>query len=201
MLKKFTALAALLAAMSVLTACGNNDDSSDHETRSSASGDEFNDADVEFASDMIQHHAQALAMVDLTMGRQLDPEVQQLAEDIREAQGPEIEQMTDWLTDWDQPIPETVRDHANAHGDGEMEMDPDMPGMMSADQMAELEAAEGAEFQQMWLEMMIEHHEGAIEMAQTEQSDGKFGPAKELAENIASAQQDEISTMENLLGS
>jgi uncharacterized protein (DUF305 family) len=201
MLKKFTALAALLAAMSMLSACGNDDDSSDHHTRSSASGDEFNDADVEFASDMIQHHAQALAMVDLTLGRQLDPVVQQLAEDIREAQGPEIEQLTDWLTDWDQPIPETVRDHANAHGDGEMEMDPDMPGMMSADQMAQLEAAKGAEFQQLWLEMMTEHHEGAIEMAQAEQSDGKFGPAKELAENIASAQQDEISTMENLLGS
>jgi uncharacterized protein (DUF305 family) len=201
MLKKLTALAALLAAMSVLSACGNNDDSSGHETHTSTSGDKFNDADVEFASDMIQHHAQALSMVDLTMGRQLDPEVQQLAEAIRMAQGPEIEQMTDWLTDWDQPIPETLRDHANAHGDGEVEMDSDMPGMMSADQMAELEAAKGAEFQQMWLEMMIEHHEGAIEMAQTEQSDGKFGPAKDLAENIESAQQDEISTMENLLGS
>ena len=201
MLKKFTALAALLTAMALLTACGNNDDSSQQERQKAANGAEYNDADVEFASDMIQHHAQALAMVDLTMGRQLDPRVQQLAENIREAQGPEIEQMTDWLTDWDQPIPETVRDHGNAHGDGEMEMDPDMPGMMSADQMAALEAANGAEFQQMWLEMMIEHHEGAIEMAQTEQSDGKFGPAKQLAENIASAQQDEISTMENLLGS
>ena len=200
MLKKFTALAALLAAMSLLTACGNNDDASQQETQTAANGDEYNDADVDFASDMIQHHAQALAMVDSTMGRQLDPEVQQLAEDIRMAQGPEIEQMTDWLTDWDQPIPETVRDHANAHGDGEVEMDPDMPGMMSAEEMAELEAAEGEDFQQLWLEMMIEHHEGAIEMAQTEQSDGKFGPAKELAEDIASAQQDEISTMENLLG-
>jgi uncharacterized protein (DUF305 family) len=201
MLKKLHALATLLAAMSLLAACGTNEDSSDHKTHTSANGDKFNDADVEFASDMIQHHAQALSMVDLTMGRQLDPEVQQLAEDIRMAQGLEIEQMTDWLTDWDQPIPETVRDHANAHGDGEMEMASNMPGMMSADQMAELEAATGAAFQQMWLEMMIEHHEGAIEMAQTEQTDGRFGPAKELAENIESAQQHEISTMENLLGS
>jgi len=201
MLKKFTALTALLAAMSVLAACGGNDDAPDPETHTAANGDEFNDADVEFASDMIQHHAQALAMVDLTTGRQLDPEVQQLAEDIRAAQAPEIEQMTDWLTDWDQPIPETVRDHANAHGDGEMEMESDMPGMMSAEEMAELEAAKGAEFQQMWLEMMTEHHEGAIEMAQTEQSDGKFGPAVDLAEDIESAQQEEISTMESLLGS
>lgn len=67
---------------------------------------------------MIQHHAQALTMVDLTTGRVLDPEIQQLAEGIQLAQGPEIEQMTDSLTEWDQPIPETTHDHANAHGDG-----------------------------------------------------------------------------------
>lgn len=202
MLRKFTVLATLLATLSVLAACGNDgDDTSAHQTHTARGGDEFNDADVEFATDMTQHHAQALSMVDLTLGRQLDPEVQQLAEDIREAQGPEIEQMTDWLTDWDQPIPETMRDHANAHGDGEVEMDSDMPGMMSTEQMAGLEAAEGAEFQQLWLEMMIEHHEGAIEMAQTEQSEGHYADAIKLAEGIESAQQDEIATMETLLGS
>ena len=199
MLKKFTVLVALLATMSVLVACGNNEDSSENETRTAANGEEFNDADVEFATDMIQHHAQALTMVDMTMGRQLDPEVQQLADDIRMAQGPEIEQMTDWLTTWDQPVPETARDHSNAHGEGEMEMDSDMPGMMSAEDMADLKAAEGAEFQAMWLEMMIEHHEGAIEMAQIEQSEGKHEEAIELAQGIESAQRDEISTMEDLL--
>lgn len=201
MLKKFTVLATLLAAMFVMAACGDDDDTSAHETDTAASGEEFNDADVEFATDMIQHHAQALSMVDLTTGRKLTPEVEQLAEDIRMAQGPEIEQMTDWLTDWDQPIPETVRDHANAHGDGEMEMDSDMPGMMSAEQMAELEAAKGPEFEQMWLEMMIEHHQGAIEMAQSEQAEGHHADAIDVAENIESAQQDEIATMEALLGS
>ena len=201
MFKKLTVLATLLAAMSVLAACGNDDGTSAPETDTAASGEEFNDADVEFATDMIQHHAQALSMVDLTVGRQLAPEVEQLAEDIRMAQGPEIEQLTDWLTDWDQPIPETMRDHANAHGDGEMEMDSDMPGMMSAEQMAELEAAKGAEFEQMWLEMMIEHHEGAIEMAQSEQAEGHHADVIDLAENIESAQQDEIATMGTLLGS
>ena len=81
-----------------------------------------------------------------------------------------------------------------------MEM-PDLPGMMSSQEMSELEDAKGEEFQQMWLEMMIDHHEGAIEMAKTEQSDGTFGPALQLAENIESAQQDEISTMEKMLPS
>ena len=201
MLKKLTALIALFAATSMLTACGDSDDNPEPETHTAADGAQFNDADAEFATNMIQHHAQALQMVDLTMGRELDPEVQRPAESIRMAQTPEIEQMADWLTAWDQPIPETVRDHANAHGDGSMEMGSDLPGMMTAEEMAELQAAEGDEFQQLWLEMMIEHHEGAIEMAQIEQSDGKFATAIELADAIESCQQDEITTMKDLLKS
>lgn len=198
---KLTVLAAMLAAVSVVAACGADDKASPPATQTAANGEEFNDADVDFATDMIQHHAQALSMVDLTLDRRLDPEVQQLAEDIRAAQAPEIEQMTDWLTDWDQPIPETMRDHAHAHGDDAMEMDSDMPGMMSAEQMDGLEEAKGAAFQQMWLEMMIEHHEGAIEMARAEQSEGRHADAIELAEGIESAQQEELSTMGTLLGS
>ncbi len=198
MTTKLIALVTLLATLLALSACGGDGDEPAPESHTAANGDVFNDADVDFATDMIQHHAQALQMVDLTLGRRLDPAVQALAEEIRMAQSPEIEQMTTWLTDWDQPIPETVRDHANAHGDG-MEMDSDLPGMMSAEEMSELEAAEGAAFRELWLEMMIEHHEGAVEMARTEQSDGIFEPAVELAESIEASQEDEIATMEGLL--
>ena len=102
----------------VAAACGNDADGGD--TSAQVSTTEHNDADVAFASEMLQHHAQALTMVDLTMGRGLDPEVKQLADDIRSAQAPEIETFTDWLTDWDEEIPSTMRDHANAdHEDGE----------------------------------------------------------------------------------
>jgi uncharacterized protein (DUF305 family) len=198
--KIFTTLVALLTAMFVLAACGDGD-KPDHKTQTAANGDEFNDADVDFATEMIQHHAQALKMVDLTLGRDLDPEVRKLTEEIRAAQAPEIEQMVDWLTAWDRPIPETVRDHANAHGEGDMEMDAVMPGMMSGEEMSQLEAARGAEFQRMWLEMMIEHHDGAIEMARSEQSAGHFAAAVELAESIESSQQKEINTIERLLDS
>jgi len=201
MRKKLTVLVVASVAVTALAGCGDSEDNGEHEMRSATNGDEFNDADVDFATDMIQHHAQALQMVDLTMGRNLDPAMSQLSEAIRMAQAPEIELMTDWLTAWEQPIPETVRDHANAHGDGDMTMDPDMPGMMSTEQMAELEAAKGDAFQQMWLEMMIEHHEGAIEMANAQQSDGTFAPAAELADSIEVSQQEEIDTMERLLGS
>jgi len=189
-----------------LSACGNDDGGSDTTTQVSTT--EHNDADVAFATDMMQHHAQALVMVDMTMNRDLDPEVQQLAEDIRAAQGPEIETFTDWLTDWDEEIPETMRDHGNAGhdmgdrgdmGDAMEGMDTDMPGMMSADDMNSLNSAPDTDFQTMWLEMMIEHHEGAVEMAQAETEDGQYKPAIDLAENIASSQTAEIETMNSLL--
>jgi uncharacterized protein (DUF305 family) len=158
---------------------------------------------------MIQHHAQALAMVDLTVERQLDPEVQALVEAIRAAQAPEIETMSDWLTEWGEPLPATVRDHVNAgddeHGGGGHGEDTgddtgmDMPGMMSDEQMDELEAAPDGEFQDLFLEMMIEHHEGAIEMARTEQDDGRYPNAIALAEKIETSQAAEIETMQGLL--
>ena len=202
------AVALTLALGAGLTACG--DDTSDAASRTEVSTTEHNDADVTFATEMIQHHAQALSMVDLTIERDLDPEVEALAEDIRAAQGPEIETMADWLTKWGEKVPETMRDHANAgHDMGDMsdtmdEMDhggDEMPGMMTAEDMNALANASDAEFQDMWLQMMVEHHEGAIEMAKTEQSDGRFKDAVDLAGQIVDTQQQEIDTMNGLLDS
>ncbi len=187
------------------TACG---DDTEAARTVETSPTEHNDADVAFATDMIQHHAQALSMVDLTLDRPLDPEVQALAEEIRAAQAPEIETMADWLTDWDEPVPETMRDHATAgHDMGDMSdtMDDmedhgsDMPGMMSAEDMDALEGSADADFQQMWLERMIEHHEGAVEMARAEQEGGRFEPAVDLAGQIIDSQTEEITTMRELL--
>lgn len=200
------AAAIVLGVGLLLTGCSGDEDGGGDE----AGGADHNSADVAFASDMIQHHAQALAMVDLTVERQLDPEVQALAEAIRAAQGPEIETMSDWLTEWGEPVPATVRDHVNAeddeHGGGHDTGDDsgddtgmDMPGMMSDEQMDELEAAPDGEFQGLFLEMMIEHHEGAIEMARAEQEDGRYPPAVALAEQIGAAQEAEIATMQGLL--
>ena len=163
-----------------------------------AGGDGFNEADVAFATDMVQHHAQALSMVDLTMGRGLSPELADLAEEIRQAQAPEIEQMVDSLEEWDQPVPETARDHANAHGDA-AEMDADMPGMMSAEQMTALEEASAAEFEDLWLSMMIEHHEGAVTMAEEVRAAGEDAETATLAERIIETQQAEIERMQALL--
>ena len=203
---RFTrALGATLLAASLATslvACGDDEAGT---TTTELSATEHNDTDVAFARDMIQHHAQAVAMVELTRERDLDPEVAQLAEGIRDAQVPEIETFSDWLGEWDEEVPPTMLDHANAgHGSGDMsetmeDMDDAMPGMMSGADMDALQDA-GGDFQTMWLEMMIEHHEGAIEMARTEQQDGRYRPAVELAAEIEESQAAEIETMRDLLG-
>ncbi len=172
-----------------------------------ADGSTFNQADVDFATEMMPHHAQAVQMVVMAQGRELDPEVASLMDEIRTAQVPEIETMTDWLTAWDKPIPATSLDHSNAGEDmGDMSsgmegMDlSSMPGMMSADRMGALEDASGSQFQEMWLQMMIEHHTGAIQMAQVEIDNGVNAEAIALAEGIVESQTAEITTMEGLLG-
>jgi uncharacterized protein (DUF305 family) len=205
--RALSALPTTLALAFTVTACGNDDTTTGSEdTGPQVSATEHNDADVAFASDMIQHHAQALSMVDLTLDRNLDPEVQQLAEQIQAAQGPEIETLAGWLNDWDEKVPETMRDHANAGHDMDdmadsMEgMDTDMPGMMTADDMTALENASDAEFQTMWLDMMVEHHEGAVEMAKTESEDGQYKPAIDLANDIITSQTEQMETMQGLLG-
>jgi uncharacterized protein (DUF305 family) len=199
--------AVVLSLALAATSCGSDDPSGQGSgTSAEVSTTEHNDVDVAFATGMIQHHAQALSMVDLTLGRTLDPDVRRLAEAIREAQAPEIEIMADWLTDWDEEVPSTVRDHVHAGHDGASESGEDMgdgqpPGMLSAEDLAAVQHASDTEFRTRWLEMMIEHHTGAVEMAETEQSDGRYQPAVELAGDIVESQTAEIETMRDLLGS
>lgn len=182
-------LATLAAVVALVAACGD-----DTTTEPAPDPQGFNNADVQFATDMIPHHAQALSMVDLTMGKNLSPKVLALAEEIRMAQSPEIERMVRWLTRWGKPIPRTGRDHSG-HDMGPM----DMPGMATMDDLAALEGADGRNFERMFLTMMIEHHQGAIQMARTELSNGQNAAAKGLAQDIVRGQQGEIARMEQLL--
>lgn len=186
------ALAPLALLLALTAGCGADE-------RPPLSATQHNDADVTFASDMIQHHAQALAMVNLTRDRPLEPAVRELAEAIRDAQAPEIEQMADWLDEWGQEIPETMNDHMH-HDMGTMpEGAEDVPGMMSGDDMAALENASDEEFQTLWLEMMVDHHRGAVEMARDEVADGRYRPAVDLAKSISDSQEAEIKEMKDLI--
>jgi uncharacterized protein (DUF305 family) len=156
----------------------------------------FNATDVAFAQGMIPHHAQAVTMADMALDQSTDPDVTRLATAIKAAQAPEIEQMTGWLQDWGQPVPETSdgMDHSMDGMEGMM-----MSGMMSEADMQRLGEAEGTAFDRMWLELMIQHHEGAITMAEDELANGKAPEVEQLAQAIITAQQAEITEMETLL--
>jgi uncharacterized protein (DUF305 family) len=202
-----TFAALTLTAGLILTGCASNDES--------PTGDGFNDADVAFAQQMIPHHQQALEMARLAGTRASSSGVKELAAAIADAQDPEIETMTGWLETWDEKVPTDSAtamghdlddmedmdnmDNMDGDGDGDDASSEGMTGMMSDQEMADLEDASGRNFDEMFLRMMIEHHEGAVEMAQTEQAEGEYAPALELAEDIETAQTTEITTMRELL--
>jgi uncharacterized protein (DUF305 family) len=148
-----------------------------------------NDADIAFVQGMIPHHTQAVAMSELVQGRASSPEVTALAARIEQAQGPEISQMQAFLQSWNVAAAPTS-DMGGMSG---------MDGMMSGQQMQQLGAASGAAFDRLFLQMMTEHHTGAITMARTELRDGQNPDAQALAQKIIDAQQAEITTMKQLL--
>src|SRR5690606_39526011 len=154
--------------------------------------DVHNDADTMFAQMMIVHHEGAIEMADLAVEKADSEEVRSLAERISAAQGPEIEQMTSWLETWGEetsPMGHEGMDHGGM----------DMEGMSQEEAMAELESLSGAEFDQRFLELMIAHHRGAVDMAQEELDGGENPQALELAQKIIDDQQAEITEMEELL--
>ena len=194
------AAAALALTLALTAACGGEEPAGDA-SEASAPESRHNQADVGFAQDMLVHHAQALDMVELTEGRPLEPDVRRLASDIEAAQAPEIETFTDWLEMWDERVPHAGMDGMDGmQGTEDMEgSDHYMPGMMTSGQMDRLTEVSDEEFQSAWLELMIEHHEGAVEMAETQVERGEYAPAIELAEQIAASQTSEIEEMRRML--
>jgi uncharacterized protein (DUF305 family) len=201
--------ATAVTAALVLAACGNDSDSasSGHQGDSSASSSASADAttaahnaqDVSFAQGMIPHHQQALEMAKLAADRASSAEVKDLAARIEKAQDPEIQTMSGWLKSWGKDV--TTSDSSMESMPGmEHSAHSDMPGMMDSKDMAKLEKASGADFDTMFLTMMIEHHKGAIEMATTEKDKGKYGPATSMSDGIITAQTAEITEMNKLLG-
>ncbi|MEE2522165.1 DUF305 domain-containing protein [Pseudarthrobacter sp. J75] len=149
---------------------------------------EHNDADVMFAQMMIPHHAQAVEMSGMVLAKQDIPApVTALATRIKAAQDPEIQTMTGWLKEWNEPVESGHAGHS-------------MEGMMDQAAMAELENAQGTEAARLFLEQMIVHHEGALTMAEAETADGKDPRAIELSKEIVAAQEAEIKEMRDLLG-
>ena len=158
---------------------------------------EHNAADVTFAQSMIPHHSQAIAMARLAPSRAASQEVKDLATKIEQAQGPELDRMNQMLAAWGAPAPQPgSTSMPSMPGMGGMSM----PGMMGESQMQQLSTLSGAAFDRAFLQMMIEHHTGAIQMAQTEIGQGQNPQAKQLAQAIIGDQQAEITQMQGLLG-
>ncbi len=187
LLTSFTALA-------LLAGCGGSSvsDVADKAVDAAKETVGFNDDDVMFAQMMIPHHEQAIEMSDIA----LDPTVgasdvvKSLATRIKGAQDPEIATMKAFLTTWKKGLtPDSSMDHSNM-----------MSGMLSAEDITQLSSLRGAEFDRAWMNGMIEHHEGAIEMAKEVLEDGKDAAVKALATAIATAQDSEILEMKKLLG-
>ena len=197
-LHRLAAPAIALTLTAILAACGSDDTTSVNSTPAiqapggSAATVELNAADIKFAQGMIAHHQQAIEMAEIALKPNIGarPEVVDLATRIKGAQDPEVELMTGWLTAAGEAI---VIDSSGGH---EMSS---IDGMMTAKQMETMAAMTGAEFDQMWLEMMIAHHEGAISQSKTVKVDGSNADVLALADQIITAQQAEITEMQALL--
>ncbi|WP_262106701.1 DUF305 domain-containing protein [Arthrobacter sp. Marseille-P9274] len=201
-MKRYAVIASsAVAAALLLSGCG-SDTGSDSSApnagqqgaapSAAASGSEAAQAGAAFAQAMIPHHEQAVDMSEMMLVKDgVDPEVKQLAEDIKAAQGPEIEKMHSWLEARGQPTTMAGGSDHSSHSS--------MSGMMSDADLDKLRGAEGTDASRMFLEQMIEHHEGAITMAEQEAANGSDAQAVVLAKKIVADQQAEIDKMKGLL--
>lgn len=193
--KRVLIATATVATALILAACGAKGDNMDgmdgmpgmdHGGDSQSSSTQaFNDADVMFAQMMIPHHQQALEMATLAETRAQDPEIKALAAAIKGAQDPEITTLKGWLTSWGRPLEASM-----SHG---------MTGMLTQEDMTNLGAATGKDFDKAFATLMIAHHQGAIQMAEQEISGGRFPAAKELATSVKDSQGGEVAKMQEIL--
>ncbi|WP_133743089.1 DUF305 domain-containing protein [Actinorugispora endophytica] len=169
-----------------------------------------NEADHDYIVAMIAHHGQALEMTALAPDRVRDPGLRTLAERIDLAQQPEIDLMEDWLeTNVYGPGRENPahQDYCGLEGgpdhhgaDGCVEPDHSaMPGMATPEQLDELEAASGAEFDALFVELMVAHHEGGVSMAEDVMIDGRHPRVLTMANDLITDQRVEIGRLESVL--
>jgi uncharacterized protein (DUF305 family) len=188
--KLVSVLSLLLSGGLIIAGCTNNHGNMSFEPISG----EANSADVMFAQMMIPHHEQAVVMADFALQSATDPQLIELAQEIKDAQDPEIDLMKSWLDAWG--IPMMPADQAmQAHGSHGMQ------GMLGDDQLDQLENARGEEFDRLFATYMIEHHVGAVAMAQDVLKDGKDPAVAMLAREIIATQEKEILQLQAFLNS
>lgn len=190
------------------TAAKSSNTQSEHEklywSRVDSAKMQFTEADVQFMTKMIGHHAQALIMSDLVPSRSSSEQVKILARRIINSQNDEIASMKHWLRERNQSVPELKMNGINLYINGMLSGHMNMAGMLSQKQLEELKHSSGNRFDHLFLKYMIGHHTGALTMVDTLLKNG--GAAQEeaafkLASNINIDQQTEIARMNRLLDS
>ena len=154
----------------------------------------FNRADVDFATEMIPHHAQAVMMARMAMRRARSPQVRELADRIQRTQSMEIDTMLGWLMAWGARLPGPFDRHGHSmRGMG------GMPGMMGADSGSMTDTRLGRGFDAHFLVMMIRHHEEGVAIARVELAAGANAEAIQLAASMERVQTMEIVLMRRLM--
>ncbi len=170
-MKRLVAVVAVLGL--ALAACASKEEAKKH-----------NEADIEFVQGMIPHHQQALKMSELAAKHANSPDVKTIASTITTKQEEEIKTMETLLHEWEVKVDMGTMQH---------------PGMLSEAQLKKLEETEGVEFDKLFLKDMVEHHEGAITMAEEAEHKGENKEVKKLAAEIKRGQEREIEEMEKEL--
>jgi uncharacterized protein (DUF305 family) len=157
-------------------------------------GPGYTDADIAFVHAMIAHHEQALEMTALVGARAERKDLDLLAERMDVSQRDEITQLETWLTDRNESV--------DLEGGAHVAHDELMPGMLTADEFAQLESSRGTDFDRLFLQYMIRHHEGAVEMVErllTGEGGGQEPQLFQLSQHIELDQQVEIARMKQVL--
>jgi uncharacterized protein (DUF305 family) len=175
---------ATIALLAGCTAAAEDTSHMDHGEHSdhSETMESMGESETMFATMMIPHHQQAIDMSELALANSSNADVKKLAQQIIDAQAHEIEQMQTWI---------------DGHGH-EVHGDHDMMGMASEEDLARLKTLKSPEFDALFLNLMIVHHEGALDMVSMLDGTDK-AEAKELAQHIVEVQKAEIELMNQLL--
>jgi uncharacterized protein (DUF305 family) len=188
-LVRLVQIAAAVAVLLAAVAAAGCSRSSDH-SQPGANSAAHNRADVVFAVNMIPHHQEGLDLSALVPDHSTNPQLIKLASGIAAAQGPQIQKLKGFIVQWS----EEADSHTGGHADMMMH------GMVDQVTMTKLASLKGGEFDTLWLQSMIGHHRGAVEMARAEIDNGSNAGAVTMAHNIVTTQQAEIDQMTKMLG-
>lgn len=150
---------------------------------SGCGGADPNAQDRSFVAGMVPHHHLGMELLDMAARRVVDTRVRRLVFEMGSYHQSELEQLHSWAIEW------------------RVASSTDFPGRIDNDRLGGLAALAGTDYDRAWLELMIEHHEGAIEIAERQMSAGSNGKAIEMAQSVHEIQTNDIAEMTALLGS